>query len=105
MDHRRHGHGTSPRPAPDLWRPVPSRVGAHEGRQEDPRQLHRASAPVIDVIPKLVKRESLSEAEAAAAFETIMRRDATPLQITGFMVALRMKSATVEELTGSSCTA
>jgi len=60
---------------------------------------------VIDVIAKLVKRESLSEAEAAAAFETIMRGDATPVQIAGFMVALRMKGETVEELTGFARTA
>jgi anthranilate phosphoribosyltransferase len=60
---------------------------------------------VIDVIAKLVKRESLSEAEAAAAFETIMRGDATPVQIAGFMVALRMKGETIEELTGFARTA
>jgi anthranilate phosphoribosyltransferase len=60
---------------------------------------------LIDVIAKLVKRESLSEAEAAAAFETIMRGDATPVQIAGFMVALRMKGETVEELTGFARTA
>jgi anthranilate phosphoribosyltransferase len=47
----------------------------------------------------------LSEAEAAAAFETIMRGDATPVQIAGFMVALRMKGETVEELTGFARTA
>jgi anthranilate phosphoribosyltransferase len=60
---------------------------------------------VIDVIAKLVRLESLSEAEAAAAFETIMRGDATPVQIAGFMVALRMKGETVEELTGFARTA
>ena len=60
---------------------------------------------MIEVIAKLVKRESLSEAEAAAAFETIMRGDATPVQIAGFMVALRMKGETVEELTGFARTA
>jgi anthranilate phosphoribosyltransferase len=60
---------------------------------------------VIEVIAKLVKSESLSEAEAAAAFETIMRGDATPVQIAGFMVALRMKGETVEELTGFARTA
>jgi anthranilate phosphoribosyltransferase len=60
---------------------------------------------VIEVIAKLVRCESLSEAEAAAAFETIMRGDATPVQIAGFMVALRMKGETVEELTGFARTA
>jgi anthranilate phosphoribosyltransferase len=60
---------------------------------------------LIAVIAKLVKCESLSEAEAAAAFETIMRGDATPVQIAGFMVALRMKGESVEELTGFARTA
>lgn len=55
---------------------------------------------MIEAIAKLVKHESLSEAEAASAFEVIMRGDATPSQIAGFAVALRMKGETVEELTG-----
>ena len=60
---------------------------------------------MIDTISKLVRRESLTEAEAATAFETIMRGDATPVQIAGFMVALRMKGETVEEITGFARTA
>jgi len=60
---------------------------------------------LIDAIGKLVRCESLSEAEASAAFETIMRGDATPVQIAGFIVALRMKGETVDELTGFAKTA
>jgi len=60
---------------------------------------------VIEAIAKLVRCENLSEAEASAAFETIMRGDATPVQIAGFIVALRMKGETVEELTGFAKTA
>ncbi|HYM66827.1 MAG TPA: anthranilate phosphoribosyltransferase, partial [Patescibacteria group bacterium] len=44
---------------------------------------------MIETIAKLVRHESLTEAEAAAAFEVIMRGDATPSQIAGFAVALR----------------
>src|SRR5437660_11471311 len=60
---------------------------------------------MIESIAKLVRGESLREAEAAQAFETIMRGDATPVQIAGFMVALRMKGESVEELTGFARTA
>jgi anthranilate phosphoribosyltransferase len=60
---------------------------------------------VIDAIAKLVRCENLSEEEASAAFEVIMRGDATPAQIAAFMVALRMKGETPEELTGFARTA
>jgi anthranilate phosphoribosyltransferase len=55
---------------------------------------------VIDAIAKLVRGESLTEAEASEAFEGIMRGDATPVQIAGLLIALRMKGETVDELTG-----
>jgi anthranilate phosphoribosyltransferase len=55
---------------------------------------------VIEAIAKLVRCENLTEDEAASAFEEIMRGDATPVQIAGFLVALRMKGETVEEITG-----
>ena len=60
---------------------------------------------MIDAISKLVKCQSLTEAEAASAFETIMRGDATPVQIAGFVIALRIKGETVDELTGFAKTA
>jgi anthranilate phosphoribosyltransferase len=55
---------------------------------------------MIEQIGKLVRGEALSEAEAAAAMETIMSGDATPAQIAGFVVALRIKGESADELTG-----
>jgi anthranilate phosphoribosyltransferase len=55
---------------------------------------------LIDAIAKVVRRENLTEAEAASAFQAIMHGDATPSQIAGFAVALRMKGETVDELAG-----
>lgn len=55
---------------------------------------------MIDAIAKLVRCESLTEEEAAAAFEVIMHGDATVSQIAGFLVALRIKGETVDEITG-----
>src|SRR5438128_934534 len=108
MDQRRHGDGPAPHALSDLWRSVPPGVGTHERGQEDPEQLHQARGEglgMVGAIAKLVRCESLSEAEASSAFETIMRGDATPVQIAGFMVALRMKGETVDEITGFARTA
>ena len=60
---------------------------------------------MIEAIAKVVRCENLTEDEAASAFDVIMRGDATPSQIAGFMVALRMKGETPEELTGFARTA
>ncbi|HYM97578.1 MAG TPA: anthranilate phosphoribosyltransferase [Candidatus Sulfotelmatobacter sp.] len=60
---------------------------------------------MIEFIAKLVRSESLTEDEAASAFEVIIRGDATPSQIAGFLVALRMKGETAEEITGFARTA
>jgi anthranilate phosphoribosyltransferase len=60
---------------------------------------------LIEFIAKLVRRESLTEGEASEAFEGIIRGDATPVQIAGFLVALRMKGETVDEITGFARTA
>ena len=60
---------------------------------------------MIEAIAKLARCKNLSEDEAAAAFETIIRGDATPSQIAGFLIALRMKGETVDEITGFARTA
>lgn len=60
---------------------------------------------MIEFLQKLVRGESLSEQEASRAMELIMRDEATPSQIAGFMVALRVKGETVEEITGLARTA
>jgi anthranilate phosphoribosyltransferase len=60
---------------------------------------------VIEAIAKLVRCENLTEDEAASAFEQIMRGDATAVQIAGFLVALRMKGETPDEITGFARTA
>src|SRR2546430_12472401 len=60
---------------------------------------------VIEAIAKLIKCENLTEEEAASAFSVIMRGDATPSQIAGFVVALRIKGETVDEITGFAKTA
>jgi len=45
---------------------------------------------------------TLSEEEAERAFDIIMSGDATPAQIGGFLMALRVRGETVEEITGAA---
>jgi hypothetical protein len=52
-------------------------------------------------LAKVMQRVDLDQAEAEAAMELIMTVQATPAQIGGYLVALRMKGETVEEITGS----
>lgn len=44
---------------------------------------------------------SLTEAEAERAFDIMMSGDATPAQMGGFLMALRVRGETVEEITGA----
>ena len=53
-------------------------------------------------IAKLLGGEDLTDTEAESAMETIMRGEATPAQIGGYLVALRMKGETVDEIAGSA---
>lgn len=53
------------------------------------------------VLARLAQGETLSEAEAEAAFGTIMSGEATPAQIAGLLMAMRVRRETVAELTGA----
>jgi anthranilate synthase/phosphoribosyltransferase len=52
-------------------------------------------------IARLIDLQDLTAAEAETAMQIIMTGGATPAQIGGYLVALRMKGETVEEITGS----
>ena len=51
-------------------------------------------------IAQLLDRHDLSEDDAYAVMMQIMAGEATPAQIGGFLVALRMKGETVAEIAG-----
>src|ERR1051326_8776972 len=53
-----------------------------------------------DTLARLVRREDLGEHEAAAAMGEIMSGAATPAQAGGFLLALRAKGETADEITG-----
>jgi anthranilate phosphoribosyltransferase len=53
-----------------------------------------------EVLASLVRGDDLDEHAAAAAMRSIMSGEATPAQIGGFLIALRSKGETVDEITG-----
>lgn len=55
---------------------------------------------IREALARVVDRADLSEEEASAAMHDIVAGSATPAQIAGFAVALRMKGETVDEITG-----
>lgn len=55
---------------------------------------------IKEAIGKLIVRQNLTEAEAMECMQEIMNGEATSAQIAAFLVALRMKGETAEEITG-----
>jgi anthranilate phosphoribosyltransferase len=60
------------------------------------------SVTLKEAIAEVVNGHDLSFEEAAAAMDAIMEGEATPAQIGGYLVALRMKGETVAEIAGSA---
>ena len=57
---------------------------------------------IKDAIAKLADRTSLSEKEAEEVMLEIMNGQATPAQIAAYLMGLRLKGETVEEIAGSA---
>jgi len=53
------------------------------------------------LLGKVADGKSLSEAESERAFDIMMSGDATPSQMGAFLMALRVRGETVEEITGA----
>jgi anthranilate phosphoribosyltransferase len=66
--------------------------------------MSEAAADLRALLAKVATGQRLSEAEAAAAFDAMMSGDATPSQMGGFLMALRVRGETVEEITGAART-
>lgn len=57
---------------------------------------------IKSALAKVVDRKSLTTEEMQAVMRQIMTGEATPAQIGGFLVALRMKGETIDEITGAA---
>lgn len=55
-----------------------------------------------EYLQKVVEGRNLTQSEMAAAFDTIMAGEATPVQIAALIVGLRMKGETVDEIAGGA---
>lgn len=58
-------------------------------------------AELKPLIAKVASREALSRDEARQAFDIIMSGEATPSQIGGFLMALRVRGEAVDEIVGA----
>src|SRR5579863_1300260 len=56
------------------------------------------------ILVRLAAGERLSESDSAAAFDVMMTGNATPSQMGAFLMALRLRGETVEEITGAART-
>ena len=59
-----------------------------------------SASPLQQALLDLAQRQSLSESLAAEVFGTVMRGEASPAQIAGLLVGLRVKGETPDEVAG-----
>ena len=97
---RRRGDGGAPSHAAGRRRAVPSRVGAHAGGTDSRTQLPRGAAVIQASLGRLLDGHDLTRDEARETMNEIMRGEATQAQIAGFLVALRAKGETADEIAG-----
>jgi anthranilate phosphoribosyltransferase len=66
--------------------------------------MSEAAADFRALLAQVATGRRLGEAEASAAFDAMMSGDVTPAQMGGFLMALRVRGETVEEITGAART-
>lgn len=66
--------------------------------------MNDSTGDLKPVLGQLAEGKTLSEDEAARAFDVVMSGAATPSQIGAFLMALRLRGETVEEITGATRT-
>ena len=64
--------------------------------------MNAATVDLKSLLSLVAQGRSLSESEAEAAFDIIMSGDATPSQMGAFLMALRVRGETVDEIAGAA---
>src|SRR4051812_44647772 len=77
------------------WRSPGPSMSAPGGRRPE------SMADMKAFLAKTAARMPLTREEAEAAFNIIMSGEATPTQIGGFLMALRVRGETVDEIAGA----
>ena len=76
----------------------PSRIPTHEANSSEAEMQMEIQA----AIKALTERQSLTSEQMQSVMQTIMTGEATQAQIGGFLIALRMKGETVDEVAGAA---
>src|SRR5882672_10905874 len=69
--------------------------------QKDEHSRKHAMDDLKSLIGKVATGATLSREEAASAFDSMMSGEATPSQMGGLLMALRVRGETVDEITGA----
>jgi anthranilate phosphoribosyltransferase len=75
---------------------------ARTGLERFEKKMSESGSTFKRLISMVTDGNSLSESDAVNAFNIMMSGEATPSQIAGFLIALRIRGETVEEITGAA---
>src|SRR3989449_4746269 len=97
---RGRGDGGAPSLAPGRRRSVPSGIRADSGRARARTEFPGGERMIQRALARLLDGDDLSREEAHEVMGSIMSGEATPAQIAGFLIALRAKGETADEIAG-----
>src|SRR3989475_3539307 len=97
---RGRGDGGAPSLAPGRRRSVPSGIRADSGRPRARTEFPGGERMIQRALARLLDGHDLSREEAHEVMGSIMSGEATPAQIAGFLIALRVKGETADEIAG-----
>src|SRR5205823_6517880 len=97
---RGRGDGRSPPRIAGRRRPVPSRIRADSGGPHVGKELPGGARVIQRALARLLDGHDLSRDEARGVMGSIMSGEATSAQIAGFLIALRAKGETADEIAG-----